>query len=137
MDMGSFVALLPVAGVLALLTGVAAGVGARRGRRRERAAVPVEGVIRSVLYTDEGTSLRLGLAWPASDGSGLREGVWHGGSGPGPGWRVGQRVPLRVGRDDDFVQLAVAPRQSRVDGCVSAAVLVIGVVLLVGGLLLR
>lgn len=135
MDMGTFVALLPVAGVLALLTGVAAGVGARRGRRRERAAVPVEGVIRSVLHTDEGTSLRLGLAWPAPDGSGLREGVWHGGSGPG--WRVGQRVPLRVGRDDDFVQLAVAPRQSRVDGCVSAAALVIGVVLLGGGLLLR
>lgn len=121
---------LVVMGVVGVVVGVIAIRSRSSGRRRERAAVPALGVVRSVGWTDNGSSVRLGLAWFAPDGSGEREGVWHGGGHVGVNYHVGQQVPLRVGRDDDWVQLASAPRQSVVDGCVGAVFLVVGVVVL-------
>jgi hypothetical protein len=123
--------VLVAAGIIAVLAGAAASWTGLAGRRRERRALPARGVVRSVLYTNQGTSVRLGLAWDAPDGSGTREGVWHGGGGPGRGFQVGQQVPLRVGRHDDWVQVATAPRQGVVDGCGGVAFLVVGLLLLV------
>ncbi|WP_380164505.1 hypothetical protein [Jannaschia sp. R86511] len=130
MDVRTVLVVLVVIGVVALVVGVVAIRAGSGRRRRERAAVPATGVVRSVLWTDNGSSVRLGLAWRAPDGSGEREGVWHGGGGLGVDYGIGQQVPLRVGRDDDWVQLASAPRQSVVDGCVGAGFLVVGVVVL-------
>lgn len=130
MDPQTIEVVLVVAGVLALVGGVAARRSRVAERRRERSAVPARGVVRTVQYTEQGTAVRLRLAWLAPDGSGEREGVWHGGGAPGLGYQVGQQVPVRVGRDDSWVQVTSAPRQSVVDGCVGAAFLVVGVLLL-------
>lgn len=130
MDGRTVLAVLVVVGVIALVVGVVAIGTGSRGRRRERDAVPALGVVRSVAWSDNGSSVTLDLAWSAPDGSGGRVGRWHGGGGPGVTYRVGQQVPLRVGRDDEWVQLAPAPRQSVVDGCVGAGFLGVGTVLL-------
>lgn len=122
--------VLVAAGIIAVLVGAAANWAGVAGRRRERRAVRTRGVVRSVRSTNDGTSVRLGVAWDAPDGRGTREGVWRGGSGPGRGYRVGQLVPLRVGRHDDWVQVASAPRQGVVDGCVGVAFTVVGLLLL-------
>ena len=119
MDLRTWVAVVALMGVVALVVGVVALAGTGRKRRREAAAVEVQGVVRSVQWGSDDSSVRLGLAWPAPDGSGTREGVWHGGGGPSRTWQEGQLVPLRVGRDDSWVQ-PVGPPGSRGSTAASA-----------------